>query len=524
MKRIGKYILVGMGLTFTLLVTVLFEESIRLRWWTEPETAQLDAMSEDQKASDMRYLLELTHQVSPAEVIWRASGLENPLDEPEAWIERARQTSSNREFADLVLQYLVHVGQGGHAFLAYDVTFNPVYSLETNIPRDAFAKMLLWGRETSRLAWYAHANLQIAYVGGVYRLEKEVSVDGVILPAGSLVEQIEGLPVDAYVLAQQYRAHLRYDPSLKKFYLYPLLIIDPGANRTGWQVTFRLPSGSEQTVNVQKIPGYISHRPDESSAANIRCLPLIEDTLYVKVNSFSYALAQEDAAVLQECFAQAKYQKVIFDVRGNQGGEIWSYMDNVIAPLIREPVTYQATAANRESFYAWHGWRFWLYQLENDNELTDERAHAEKVETIYDPLYSEQGWRMVRVTRRIEPSSQPFPFEGQVFVLTDNNTLSAGDSFAAAMQRMGLGKVVGTNTVGWGQAAQAKMLYALPYSGLLFYMDSELTFNVDGSLNNFVGVMPDVVLSPSSYPTPYPVSVDLETLLTDPWIQWVLTE
>lgn len=90
------------------------------------------------------------------------------------------------------------------------------------------------------------------------------------------------------------------------------------------------------------------------------------------------------------------------------------------------------------------------------------------------------------------------------------------------MQRTGLATVVGANTVGWGQAYQAKMLYALPNSGFMFFMDSELTLNPDGTLNNYVGVIPDSTLSVSTYPTPYPATFSREALLADPWVQWVL--
>lgn len=513
-------------LCLTLMSAVLLVgvESFRLKWWSEPENEPLTELTADQKAADMRYLLDLTRQVTPAEVVWEQTGMDNPLRNPEAWIERARQTPSNSAFADLVLQYLVHIGQGGHAYLAFDVQYNPVTSLISDIPRDAFAKMPRWGSIISQLPWNAHADLDIVYREGQYILNQESSVEGKLIPAGAMVETVDGLEVDRFVMDQQYRTHLRYDPLQRKFFIFPLFGVDPGPDRSGWLVSFRFPDQSMETVMVKKIPGYVAHRPDESQVDNIRCLALRDDTLYIKINTFYRSFVDLDARDLRQCFSSGQYQSVIFDVRGNNGGEIWSYMDNIIAPLIDQPITYQAVAANRESFYAWHNWRFWLYQLENDNELTDARAHVAKVERITYPPYSDQGWHVVRVTRRIQPAAEPFPFHGQVYVLTDNNALSAGDSFASAMQQTGLAKIVGTNTVGWGQVAQAKMLYGLPNSGILFYADSELIFNPDGSLNNYTGVMPDVFLDGSAYPTPYPFAVTREALLADAWVQWVLSE
>jgi hypothetical protein len=212
------------------------------------------------------------------------------------------------------------------------------------------------------------------------------------------------------------------------------------------------------------------------------------------------------------------------DVRGNNGGEIWSYMDNILSRLARETVTYQTTAMVKDPFYQWYGWRFWLFKVTNNNELSDPLTHIQSVERIDYPPFSQSGWRVTCITRQIEPSTEPFPFDGQVYVLTDNNSLSAWDSFAAAVHSTGLAKTAGANTAGWGQAYQAKMLYALPNSGLLFYLDAELTLNPDGALDNYVGVALGVVLDTSTYPTPYPAQITRQALLEDPWVQWVIAD
>ena len=522
MKSFFKRILILLGVIFLIVGTFLGIQSIRLNWLESPTITTLPELTPDQKAEDMAYLLDLTRQVSQVDAVWEVAGLENPLDAVDNWIDRARKTESNQAFADLVLQYLVHAGQGGHAYLAFDANFNLTISLVGNIPKDAFARMPLWGQEINQLPWYAHSNLDIVYSQGQYVLDQESVVGEITLPEGAVVIKVDDLDTDAFVLQQQYYAHLRYDPAESKFFLYPLLIIDPG--RPGWNLTLRLQDGSAQTVFVNKIPGYVSFRQDENSAENIGCLTLTEDILYIRIRTFFYEYAASDGPILRDCFASGNFQKVIFDVRGNNGGEIWSYMENIIAPLIEEPVSYERIAAVKESFFRWYGWRLRLFKALNSNDLTDPHTHLQQVEQIALLPYSDEGWHVMRITRQIEPASNSFPFEGRAYVLTDNDTLSAGDSFAAAMQVTGLAKVVGANTVGWGQAYQAKMLYALPNSGILFYLDSELTFNSDGSLDNYIGVIPDVMLDASSYPTPYPASLDRESILSDTWVQWVLAD
>jgi C-terminal processing protease CtpA/Prc len=76
--------------------------------------------------------------------------------------------------------------------------------------------------------------------------------------------------------------------------------------------------------------------------------------------------------------------------------------------------------------------------------------------------------------------------------MSSPNAISSGDSSVYVMHNSGLAKVVGANNVGWGLGYLAKMPYALPNSGIIFYLDSEPTLNPDGTLNNYVGVIPDV--------------------------------
>ncbi|MEW6650514.1 MAG: S41 family peptidase [Chloroflexota bacterium] len=523
-RRVSKIIPIIPLALFLAAILYTGVQSIRLKWWIAPESVQLQELTADQKAADMRYMLNLIGQVSQADAVWQAAGLDSPLDQADIWVERARLTRSNREFADLVLQLLVHAGQAGHAFLAYDLQFNPTTSLVGNIPRDAFYKMPQWEKVIASLAWNAHSKLNPIYHNGQYVLKQDVTLGEIFLPAGSIVESVNGLATDEFILQQQYRAHLRFDPALDKFFLYPLFMVDPGSNISGWEVVFRLPNGNIESNMVAKYSGYVPHRPDENRADNTRCLPLNEEVLYIKMLTFYREHAAQDATTLRKCFGMGNFQKVIFDVRGNNGGEIWSYMDNIIAPLIRQPLTFETVSAVKESFFKWYGWRFWLYQAMTSNELTDPPAHVEQVKRINYPLYSDQGWRVVKVTRTIQPAAEPLSFDGSVYVLTDNNTLSAGDSFAAVMQRTGLAKIVGTNTAGWGQGYMAKMPCALPNSGLIFYLDSELTLNPDGTLNNYRGVLPDVLLDSSTYPTPYPFQFNFASIKADPWVQWVIQD
>ncbi len=507
------------------LLVFLSIESVRLGWWLPSDSAPLPQLTPAQKAEDMRYLLDLTREVSSADAAWAAGGLENPLDFPETWIERARQTKNNLEFLDLILQFSVHLQQVGHGGLVFDWKYNPVDSLIHDIPKKAFDRAPLWQQMLPALPWYAHADLDIVYQQGEYRLASPAKTASLDLPAGARVVRVDGQPVSQYVLGQQYRDFLYFDPLLNQWFLYPLLRIDPGLSRSTWNVAFVLPDGSQVEAEVEKHGGWIGlDRPLETAEDNIRCVILTDTVLYIRAATFYYDRFQSDARALRSCFDRFGPQAdhLIVDVRGNDGGEIWSYIENLIAPLAKKDAVFTITAAVKDSFYRRWGWRFWYYQLINSNELTDARTRVSRIETLNHHPLASAGWQVRRVTRTVPPAENPYPFSGRISVLADQVTLSAGDSFTAAMQQSGMARVYGANTNGLGSGYQARTVYALPNSGMMLYMDAELTLNPDGSFNQISGTLPDVFLSPSTFPTAFPADFSREALLADPWIQAVI--
>jgi hypothetical protein len=104
MKTVFKTILFSLSALISLSVLYLLAQTLRLKWWVPTENGRLVELSEDQKAEDFRYRLDLTRWVSLADAVWETAGLDDPLEQPEARIDRARRTASNREFAAMITQ------------------------------------------------------------------------------------------------------------------------------------------------------------------------------------------------------------------------------------------------------------------------------------------------------------------------------------------------------------------------------------------------------------------------------------
>ncbi|UCC45211.1 MAG: hypothetical protein JSU65_04650, partial [Candidatus Zixiibacteriota bacterium] len=105
-----------------------------------------------------------------------------------------------------------------------------------------------------------------------------------------------------------------------------------------------------------------------------------------------------------------------------------------------------------------------------------------------------------------------------MYVLMDQYSASATETYLDAVKRTGLATLVGQRSAGAGGDYIIAPVMRLPASGMIFRMAADLDINPDGTFLELTGVQPDVEL-PSC---PLPDRVDREILLKDPWIQAVI--
>jgi C-terminal processing protease CtpA/Prc len=369
--------------------------------------------------------------------------------------------------------------------------------------------------------------MNIIYSDGKYKLAQDYLLNNEKIPKESVIEKVNNLKVDEYVKTLQTKQLLRYDEQLDKVYTENLLMSNPGDNVGGWDVEFLLPSNRRYKGKVKKIDGYKNpYISKDSKGKNIICKELDEQTGYIKVSSFLQEYIEDDKKAIQDFMndSSGTYEKLIIDVRGNIGGEPSSWMDNIVRPLLKESVEINRITAVKKSYFTRMNVRYAYYRLTTTNHLLKKRInHITNIDKIeYDGL-NESEWNVYKITQVLTPANN-FSFDGQVYVLTDNDTLSAADSFVRAIKETKIGKVVGTNTLGWGNVFMQPNICALPISGLMLRFDIEMPYNSDGTINSINGVKPDVNLAPSTYPTPYPINYEVSTLLEDPWIVWVMND
>ena len=99
----------------------------------------------------------------------------------------------------------------------------------------------------------------------------------------------------------------------------------------------------------------------------------------------------------------------------------------------------------------------------------------------------------------MEPADQPSPFRGRIWVLVDESVYSASESFALFCQQTGFATLVGSATSGDGIGTDPVFLQ-LPNSGILVQYTPVFGLNPDGSINEELGTLPDLLSPPGEPP------------------------
>jgi C-terminal processing protease CtpA/Prc len=128
-------------------------------------------------------------------------------------------------------------------------------------------------------------------------------------------------------------------------------------------------------------------------------------------------------------------------------------------------------------------------------------------------------WVFYEITREVKPSD-PYCFDGRLYVLADRGSGSATETYADAVKRTGLGTIVGQRTAGGLGGYFMADTVRLPASGMIFRLEADLDINPDGSFQELAGTKPDVELPPCDLPE----KSTKEELLKDAWIRKVIEE
>jgi hypothetical protein len=532
LRSIAIPVLLVLSMCLIITISYVVYQIIHLELLSGNTQTSVNELSQHQKIDDFKYLTNFVRNVYPYnDAIVKYKGLEDIISLEREYINRAGQTKNNSEFFKVVYEYTQRLRQGEGHIAVYFGNYRPQnndinYYYFYNIKKSAYYKLEYWGNEASKFKLYAFSDIDVKYKNGKYILSKEYKLKNITLPEGTIIEKVNGMQTDDYVKTLQNKTRLLFDGALNKNFIKNLFIIDSGSSSNDWTVDFRLKDGTVCTgrLKMNDMDNYYEKGLGLYNYPNAVCRELCEDIGYIRIFSLQGQYINSDSAIFQEFMkaSNGKYKKLIIDIRGNGGGELNYWGENLVRPLIKEPKTYIQDSAVRKGFFNWMGVRYYVFRWFMSNDLLQKDLyHIESIERTELKELSSQDWDVFRITKKFTPGNS-FPFNGKVYILTDQDTFSAADSFAYAAKCIKLGEVIGTNTGGSGGAFMAPVEICLPNSQIMLRMGIEMNFNDKNQPDQVFGTIPDFVLEPSTYPTENPASLAVDDLLKDSWIRWIL--
>ena len=492
---------------------------------------------EDRKR-DIEYLAQWAKDYSPfVQLNEKYKGC--PSYEPllPKYLAFAEQAKDNEEFLQVACGYFNLIGASGHAYLIPEemLEWCQLGSLLgiiklPDVSYRQFDQAAYWAKLYSDFPRYVHPPFHIVYREDQYFTDDDWQYNGTMVPRGSKILKVNGLTCSSYLDFVKQNTWLRYSARDLDWIRDPLLVINEGRKISDWQVDFLLPDGSTLQASVPKIKGspgqkheIITIEPKE----NCTCLELTEDVGYIRIKGFmtgtlSYVFRgfikkdREKIKTFLEC-SKGKYSKLIIDMRNNNGGLPQYGYDTLISPFLDETVEYDQIAGIRRKYLS-ETKKSFLRFLQKD--VSTKKQYVISIKEIKPPEdFDSNEWVFYNITRRIEPRNR-YNFDGSLYVLINEDCLSAGDDYVNAVKRIGCGKLVGQNTAGGAAVYIGPPVLRLPASGMIFRVETELVINPDGNFNELFGTPPDIKLEPADLPK----SITKEELLKDEWIKKIITD
>lgn len=218
--------------------------------------------------------------------------------------------------------------------------------------------------------------------------------------------------------------------------------------------------------------------------SGLQCSILEPDRVaYIRLQHILYNYIEEDGKRIAEFLSQtSSFPFLIIDIRGNPGGSDLYWQENIVAPLIKEPIEYVAYSAITGGEYAKSFISHDIYPAEQLPEGPD-----------YPPEIGGRLSHFIEERMVINPSGA-LDFEGEIILLVDGGVFSSAATFAAFAKMTNWALVVGQPTKGDGLSIDSAIV-SLPNSGLIVRFPTTMGLNPDGSSNFEKGTIPDMVVS-----------------------------
>lgn len=205
---------------------------------------------------------------------------------------------------------------------------------------------------------------------------------------------------------------------------------------------------------------------------------------YISISVFDNSRIEEDKQGIYSFLSSVKdYPKLIIDIRGNGGGSVYYWMNDIVAPLISSKLSARYYTLLRGGEYEMHFLNSRQIKLNNMSDLDPNiiskfppEANQFKYYNAYDTT--------------ISPCNS-LNYKGKVYLLVDKYVFSSSEAFASFSKATRFAKLIGERTGGDGMGIDP-VIFSLPNSGIVVRFPAEMGLNPDGSSNAEKRTTPDI--------------------------------
>ncbi len=493
-----------------------------------PLTSCAPRLTAEQRRQDIEFLAQWAIDNSPTVPVNESYGGSPGVEALRSrYRELAEQAKDNNEFVRIIYGYFSLIGELGHGYIYPKENLSGLMweSFLTGaggmapFPWHQFPRAMYWSDLLEKS--FIHPPFRVRWKAGQYLVADDWKTWFVTIPRGSRILHVNGMTCPEYVRHLKETTWLHSIAGDTGWIDRQLLVVPEKENFRGWDIEFALPDDSRRRMFVPAEQGRTVGRSTEYldwKKGNCICLELTDTIGYIRIKAMVHSSRTADEKRIRGFLSQAKngYDKLIIDVRSNGGGSTFYVYDTLIRPFLREPVSYRQITGVRKKYLA--------EMKPSDQDRLRKGVSTWAWETKVEPHTPPKGfdpndWSFFEISRQIQPSN-PYDFNGRLYILIDRGSGSATETYSDAVKRTGLGTLVGEPTAGaLGNYFMADTI-RLPASGMIVRLEADLDLNSDGSVQERVGTKPDIVLGTCELPE---VTIR-ETLRDDPWIHVIVND
>lgn len=292
--------------------------------------------------------------------------------------------------------------------------------------------------------------------------------DGTKLDKSNAITSINGIPT-AHIL-ETIQKYSHGETSILRKNMTTLLFSDWLFSLYGWCGEFKITLDNGTNIIVKTSDKWKSNN---INVDQYNSMEILEDNIgYLKLGSFDVDEVKEDyEKFIDSSFltlSKKKVEKLIIDVRGNTGGQ--SDAGALVLSYLTNKNLCQVSKAYDRIHEGNSGW-FNIYGKPGELKTVDLSS---------DDL--------------IKPVGNDKQFKGEVVVLFDEMTYSAGIIFITIIQDYNLAKTMGRPTAGFANQTGNIESFELPNSNLIVYVPSRKFVRVNGKTINHK-VTPDIIIT-----------------------------